>query len=126
MPYIINTSADYADEFDYPITSVMSDNLHSILTNLPFLYKDCDFEECYFGTNEYLSFFTSDIHALISKATYVDKPTLKLVQPFLAEASWDPLDRILDHIGDNYDLDYRDLDNLSLEDFKTKYSHLFI
>lgn len=126
MPYIINTSADYADEFDYPVVSAMSDNLHSILTNLPFLYKDCDFEECYFGTNEYLSFHSKDIHTLITKATYVDKSTLRLVQPFLAHASWDPLDRILDHIGDNYDLDYRDLDNLSLEDFKTKYSHLFI
>ena len=126
MPYIINTSADYADEFSYPITSVMSDNLHSILTNLPFLYKDCNFEECYFGTNEFLSFRTSDIRAMIANATYVDEPTLKLVQPFLAEVSWDPVDYIFDHIGDNYELDYRDLDNLSLEAFKTKYSHLFI
>lgn len=126
MPYIINTSADYADEFDYPIVSVMSDNLHSILTNLPFLYKDCDFEECYFGTNEYLSFHSKDIHTLIAKATYVDEPTFKLVTPFLTHASWDPLDRILDHICDHYDFDYKDLDNLSLEDFQTKYAQLFI
>ena len=126
MPYIINTSANYADEFSYPVVSVMSDNLHSILTDLPFLYKDCDFEERYFGSNEYLSFRHRDIFSMISQATYVDEPTLKLVEPFLAQASWDPLDRIIDHICDNYDLDYKDLDNLSLENFQTKYAQLFI
>lgn len=127
MPYIINTSEDYADEFNYPVTSTMSDNFQHFCANYPSFYRDVDFDECYFGTNEYLSFRPKRIQDLFKHATYVDDTTLALVIPFMSKASFDPCDRISDHLSDNYPEDFvDDIDNLSIDQLKSKHPQYFI
>lgn len=127
MPYIINASQDYADEFDYPITATMSDNFQHFCANYPSFYHNLDFDDCYFGTNEYLSFRPEDIQYLFKHATYVDDATLNLVTPFMAHASWDPCDRISEHLFDNYPEDFvEDIDNLSIDQLKAKYPQHFL
>ena len=125
--YIINTSADYADEFCYPVTAVMSDNYHHFCANYPSFYSDYDFSEVYFGSNEALSFTSEDITYMFRQATYVDDTTFKLIKPFMADASWDPCNCIDDHLSDKYSYDFvEDIDNLPIDQLKAKYPQHFL
>lgn len=70
MKYIISTGFDYADEFDYPVCSIFTEDekkeaLTELATN-PFTYK-----EFYFGTNEALSFDSSEIKKMITQAATI-------------------------------------------------------
>lgn len=125
--YIINTSADYADEFYYPVTATMSDNYQHFCANYPSFYSDYDFSEVYFGSNEALSFCTEDITYMFKQATYVDVATFKLIKPFMADASWDPCNCIDDHLSDKYSYDFvEDIDNLPIDQLKAKYPQHFL
>ena len=83
MKYIISTTLDYADEFDYPIVSVFTQELKDFLTNttiLNTLYKDK--EEFYFGTNEYLELDSEDILELVNGALPITDEELATLEKF--------------------------------------------
>lgn len=127
MAYIINASFNYADEFDYPVVSIMSNTTQFICANYPKFYKDADFEECYFGTNEFLSFDVSDIQDLFQDATYIQDEQLPDVKRFLTSASYDIAGRVLNYIFETQSQQFvDDLDLLSVEEFTSKYAELLI
>ncbi len=70
--FLINTSEDYADEFDYPIISIFSSALRNYLVLKGFHFlKENDFEELYFGSNEELNLSLVKVKQMIQDAREV-------------------------------------------------------
>ena len=78
--YIISTTMDYADEFDYPVISVFSAKTkNKILDNTNLIPDD---EEYYFGTNEYLELSAKEIIKLISSAKPISNDEIKILDKY--------------------------------------------
>lgn len=100
MKYIINTSYNYADEFDYPVFSIMSEFERDNLISTYYIWKFEGEKAYYFGTNEELGFYSDDILDLIKTATPIDDTTFKTTEPFFPKAYLNIADRILDRLYD--------------------------
>lgn len=103
MKYIINTAYNYADEFDYPVFSVIPESDRDKLISTYDIWKFKGEEAYYFGTNEELMFYSDDILDLIKTAIPVDDATFKIVKPFFPQDYLDIADRILDRLYDLQD-----------------------
>lgn len=100
MKYIINTSYNYADEFDYPVFSIMSEIERDKLISTYDIWKFEGEKDYYFGTNEKLRFYSDDILDLIKTATPIDDTTFKTTEPFFPKAYLNIADHILDRLYD--------------------------
>ena len=104
MKRVIISSQNWADEFDYLILSVMSEELwRTLLLNIDvFDLVEDSLEEVYFGTNEALYFKKHDIKNMVQSAktlTPEQEEFLDQNQGFYY-ASLDIIDRILDFLED--------------------------
>ena len=99
--YIINDSQDYADEFSYPVVSTMTEHTRDFLLNTYEHWKGFNYDELYFGTNEYLSFDAQEIRDYIKKASKVDGELFKKIQLFLADVSCDIVEVVLEQLVDS-------------------------
>lgn len=98
--YIINDSQDYADEFSYPVVSTMTEHTRDFLLNTYEHWKGFNYDELYFGTNEYLSFDAQEIRDYIKKASKVDGELFKKIQLLLADVSCDVVEVVLEQLVD--------------------------
>ena len=103
MKYIINTSYNYADEFDYPVFSVIPESDRDKLISTYDIWKFEGKKAYYFGTNEKLMFYSDDILDLIKTAIPVDDATFKIVKPFFPQGYLDIADRVLGRLYDLQD-----------------------
>ena len=72
MKYIISTTADYADEFDYGVCSIFTEEQKQQALTIVNSYEQYGYkEEFYFGTNEALEFNKDDIIAMINNAQQI-------------------------------------------------------
>ncbi len=97
---LINTSRDYADEFDYPVISFFNSALKNylILKGLDYL-KESDVTEMYFGSNEAISMSIREVKLLITEATILNDEEHTCAKRYLNEVpALDIMDRILDTI----------------------------
>ncbi len=96
--YLINTAQDYADEFDYPVTSIMSEEVRDfILEN----EDNIDDMEEYFGTNEFLDFSTEDIISLVTNAKDITTGERATLVKFGAlTCGLDIVERVIDRLAD--------------------------
>jgi hypothetical protein len=96
--YIIITSKDYADEFDYPVISIFSGKLRMLLLLHNEFFESIDVDEIYFGTNEFLSFNKKMIIDMINNAKEITTEELETLQKFKATSCG--LD-IIEHVYQN-------------------------
>lgn len=100
MKYIINTSYNYGDEFDYPVFSVISESDRDKLISTYDIWKFEGKKAYSFGTNEELMFYSDKILNLINSAKPIDDSTFELVKPFFPKAYLDIAYYILDILED--------------------------
>ena len=81
--YIINTSMDYADEFDYPVISLMTAEERQKHIDTYSTWSKNWNSEIYFGTNEELRIPADEALSLIEKAEAVTKEKFDLIAPYL-------------------------------------------
>ena len=125
--YVINDVYDYADEFDYPVTSSMTEDERTMLLDTYDIWKETDFDEIYFGTNEWLSFHHSDILKMIKNAEKLDETEYKYFQRFSTSASVDVVDRVMDSLYDHFgDKVYETIDRLGWTVAKAQHPEYFI
>jgi len=99
--YIICTSEDYADEFDYPIISVFSEKAKNIIIMHNNFLNEDDFSEIYFGTNEYLSFKKDYIIDMIKNANKIEDSEIETLQKYnCINTGIDIVDHTLDILYD--------------------------
>ncbi len=114
---LINTSGDYADEFDYPVISFFSSALKNYLLLKGFHYLgDSDFAEVYFGSNEALSFTKNEVISLISNAEIIEEDYLNCARGYLQGV---PCVDIIDYLCDAIADSMSDEDEDELKNFKT-------
>lgn len=114
MRYIINSTKDYADEFDYTIRSYLTqEKLNCLNENRDFIisvFEDSDnYEfECYFGTNECFDINIHEFFDLILDAKEISEKEYLILKKFEI-ASLDIVDRVisyfLDHAYDLFDVE---------------------
>ena len=81
--YIINTRMDYADEFNYPVISLMTaEERQNYIDTYSTWSKNWN-SEIYFGTNEGLWIPADEALSLIEKAEAVTKEKFDLIAPYL-------------------------------------------
>ena len=81
--YIINTRMDYADEFYYPVISLMTaEERQNYIDTYNTWAKNWN-SEIYFGTNEELWIPADEALSLIEKAEAVTKEKFDLIAPYL-------------------------------------------
>jgi len=80
--YIIMTSEDYADEFNYPIISVFTAKERNIILLHNNLLSNDDFDEIYFGTNEFFSFLKNEIIRYVREAKQITDEELEVLEKF--------------------------------------------
>lgn len=114
MRYIINTTRDYADEFEYTIRSYLTqEKINSINENREFIISV--FEErdkakfkCYFGTNEWFDISIHEFFDLIADAKEISEKEYLILKKFEI-ASLDIVERVityfLDHSYDLFDVE---------------------
>ena len=99
--YIICTTEDYADEFDYPIISIFSEKAKNVIIMHNNFLKDDDFSEIYFGTNEYLSFEKDSIIDMIKNAKEIESSEIETLQKYnCINIGIDIVERALDILYD--------------------------
>lgn len=114
MRYIINSTKDYADEFDYTIRSFLSrEKINCLKENQEFITSvfeesgDSEFE-CYFGTNECFDLTISEFFDYIEDAKEISEKEYLILKKFEI-ASLDIVDRVisyfLDHAYDLFDVE---------------------
>lgn len=81
--YIINTSMDYADEFYYPVISLMTAEERQKHIDTYSTWSKNWNSEIYFGTNEELWIPADEALSLIEKAEAVTKEKFDLIAPYL-------------------------------------------
>ena len=81
--YIINTSMDYADEFDYPVISLMTAEERQKYIDTYNTWSKNWNSELYFGTNEELWIPADEALSLIEEAEAVTKEKFDLIAPYL-------------------------------------------
>ena len=83
--YIINTRMDYADEFYYPVISLMTaEERQNYIDTYSTWSKNWN-SELYFGTNEELWIPADEALSLIEEAEAVTKEKFDLIAPYLKE-----------------------------------------
>jgi len=105
--FVINTSQDYADEFDYPVISIFSARVRKLLALMVASYETGLFEsssrqmdsmDIYFGTNEKLTFTRNEIMALLEGAQELPQDELPRYKRILGKVpAVDIVDYMLDH-----------------------------
>ena len=81
--YIINARMDYADEFYYPVISLMSAEERQNYIDTYSIWSKNWNSEIYFGTNEELWIPADEALSLIEKAEAVTKEKFDLIAPYL-------------------------------------------
>ena len=81
--YIINTSMDYADEFNYPVISLMTAEERQKYIDTYNTWSKNWNSELYFGTNEELWIPADEALSLIEEAEAVTKEKFDLIAPYL-------------------------------------------
>lgn len=81
--YIINTRVDYADEFYYPVISLMTAEERQKHIDTYSTWSKNWNSEIYFGTNEELWIPADEALSLIEKAEAVTKEKFDLIAPYL-------------------------------------------
>ena len=81
--YIINTSMDYADEFYYPVISLMTAGERQKYIDTYSTWSENWNSEIYFGTNEELWIPADEALTLIQEAEAVTKEKFDLIAPYL-------------------------------------------
>lgn len=114
MRYIINSTRDYAGEFDYTIRSYLTqEKINCLNENRDFIisvFEDshrAEFE-CYFGTNEGFDISIHEFFDLILDAKEISEKEYLILKKFEI-ASLDIVDRVisyfLDHAYDLFDVE---------------------
>ena len=110
MTYIINSTRDYADEFDYTIRSYLTqEKINCLNENRDFIisvFEDSDSAEfeCYFGTNEGFDISIHEFFDLILHAKEISEKEYLILKKFEI-ASLDIVDRVISYFLDHaYDL----------------------
>lgn len=103
MLYVINTAYDYADEFDYPVFSIMTEKERADLIASYETWKDFDFTCMYFGSNEYIDFEAEDILDLIINAKAISKKDYKKFKFLTPETCLDIIYYVKDMLEDHRD-----------------------
>ncbi len=94
--FLINTSEDYADEFDYPIISIFSSALRNYLVLKGFHFlKENDFEELYFGSNEELNLSLVKVKQMIQDAREVPPEQTMVIEELNKVPAIDIIGRII-------------------------------
>ena len=83
--YIINTSMDYADEFDYPVISLMTAEERQKYIDTYSIWSKNWNSEIGFGTNEGLWIPADEALSLIEEAEAITKEKFGLIAPYLIE-----------------------------------------
>lgn len=81
--YIINTRTDYADEFYYPVISLMTAEERQKYIDTYNTWSENWNSEIYFGTNEELWIPADEALTLIQEAEAVTKEKFDLIAPYL-------------------------------------------
>ncbi len=81
--YIINTEMDYADEFYYPVISLMTAEERQNYIDTYSIWSKNWNSGIYFGTNEELWIPADEALSLIKKAEAVTKEKFDLIAPYL-------------------------------------------
>lgn len=125
MIYIINSTIDYADEFDYTIRSFLTqEKINCLIENqhfITFVFEESgNFEfECYFGTNECFEFKIYEFFDYITDAKQITEDEYKILKKYDC-ASLDIADRVISYFMDHaYDLfDVEDATEEQLENMR--------
>ena len=83
--YIINTSMDYADEFDYPVISLMTAEERQKYIDTYSIWSKNWNSEIGFGTNEGLWIPADEALSLIEEAEAITKEKFGLIAPYLIQ-----------------------------------------
>ena len=116
--YIINTSKDYADEFGYPVVSIMNEHVRDFLINTYETWNQHSYSECYFGTNEALEYEADEILDYITTAEKIDEAKLKLIQPYLTTVGQDIARHVMEMMYYNKDFPKEVLDKANTIPYK--------
>ena len=81
--YIINARMDYADEFYYPVISLMTAGERQKYIDTYSTWSENWNSEIYFGTNEELWVPADEALTLIQEAEAVTKEKFDLIAPYL-------------------------------------------
>lgn len=110
MRYIINSTRDYDDEFDYTIRSYLTqEKINCLNENRDFIisvFEDSDSAkfECCFGTNEGFDISIHEFFDLILDAKEISEKEYLILKKFEI-ASLDIVDRVISYFLDHsYDL----------------------
>jgi hypothetical protein len=119
MKYIICTSKDWSDEFDYPIFSIFGEKTRRVILLHNNYINDDDLEEIYFGTNEYFTFNHKEVVDMVQNAEKITDSEIEVFNKYMPRpAAVDIVDQILETMyynagnSENYDLEemLKDLD----------------
>jgi hypothetical protein len=114
MKYIICTSRDWADEFDYPIFSIFGEETRRIILLHNNYIDEEALEEVYFGSNEHFSFNRKEIIDMIQNAKEISVADINVLDKYTSGlAAFDIIDHILENMysaaidSNNSDLKHR-------------------
>lgn len=125
--FIINTDADYADEFDYPIVSVMTKNERDLILNTFNIWKDGNYDDIYFGTNEFLSFDAQEIYRMIEKAVEITDEEYKYFKRFSTSACVDIISEVEEELMERFGYNsYSEISRLPYSEALEKYPEYFV
>lgn len=125
MRYIINSTRDYADEFDYTIRSFLNpEKINCLRENqefITFVFEESGNSEfeCYFGTNEGFDITIYDFFDYVTDAKEITEAEYNTLMKFDC-ASLDIVDRVISYFMDHaYDLfDVEDATEEQLENMR--------
>lgn len=119
MRYIINSTRDYADEFDYTIRSYLTEEkINCLNENREFIISvfeatcNTDFE-CYFGTNECLDMSIYEFFDYVVDAKEISEKEYLVLKKYEV-ASLDVVNRVISYFLD-YAYDLFDVEDASEE-----------
>jgi hypothetical protein len=99
--YIISGSYDYADEFNYPVLSIITEEQRDLLLKCEKLILNMD-TEFYFGTNESLSFKPNEIIDMINDAEPISEEEYIFFNKhqFIEQGSLDIIEGLISSMDD--------------------------
>lgn len=119
MTYIINSTRDYADEFEYTIRSYLTqEKINCLNENQEFIisvFEETDNSEfeCSFGTNQGFDISISEFFDLIADAKTISETEYSILEKFEV-ASLDIVDRVISYFLD-YAYDLFDIEDATEE-----------
>lgn len=125
MRYIINSTRDYADEFEYTIRSYLTEEkINCLNENREFIisvFEDTNNSEfeCYFGTNEWLDMDIYEFFDYVVDAKEISEKEYLVLKKYEV-ASLDVVNRVISYFLDySYDLfDVKDASEEQNENMK--------